>query len=250
MEKKIPKLRTVSKSVAPYPLNKFPKDFPYKIGKELIYLLATKGKAILEGQEWESIFATCIGAQWAPSNVGLDDVALGNTAWGAKSVKAGKPSEQKKVRLISGRNSVVYSYGSKIDTEADPNILGQDVLGIWNHRVDGVREKFQNLRTVVLIKSDDLNEVVVFEFDTDRYVTELFEWRWNKKGNLEGFNKETKEHRFTWQPHGSQFTIIENVPHSAIVIHIQQPETLNKESVLDALGFEDSWVKITHRGED
>jgi hypothetical protein len=58
--------------------------------------LASKGKPELEGSEWESIFATCIGADWKPSNVGLDDVVMGNTAWGAKTVKATKPSTQKK----------------------------------------------------------------------------------------------------------------------------------------------------------
>lgn len=79
----------------------------------MVYLLASKGKPILEGPEWESIFATCIGADWKPSNVGLDDVILGNIAWGAKTVKARNPAEQSKVRLISGRNSPVYSYGDE-----------------------------------------------------------------------------------------------------------------------------------------
>lgn len=101
MSKKSPKLRTVNKSLPPYPLNEFPKEFPYTLGRELVYLLASKGKAILEGPEWEAIFAICIGAEWKPSNVGLDDVILGNTAWGAKTVKATNPSKQKKVRLIS-----------------------------------------------------------------------------------------------------------------------------------------------------
>lgn len=81
MENRNPKLRTVNKSIPPFPLNQFPKDFPYILGKELVYLLASKGKPELEGSEWENIFATCIGAQWKPSNVGLDDVILGNTAW-------------------------------------------------------------------------------------------------------------------------------------------------------------------------
>lgn len=105
MDRKTPKLRTVDKSLPPFKLNQFPSDFPYILGKELVYLLASKGKAILEGPEWESIFATCIGADWKPSNVGLDDVILGNTAWGAKTVKARQPSRQAKIRLISGRNS-------------------------------------------------------------------------------------------------------------------------------------------------
>lgn len=246
MSKK-PKLRTVEKSLPPFPLNEFPKDFPFILGKELVYLLASKGKAILEGSEFEAIFATCIGAEWKPSNVGLDDIILGNTAWGAKTVKATNPSTQKKVRLISGRNSPVYSFGETIDTHHDPNAVGQSVLEIWNERVSAVREKFQNLRTVVLVKSNDLTEVVVFEFDTIRYDPELFVWEWNKNGNLRGIEKSTTEHRFTWQPHGSQFTIVEEIPEDSLLIKIKEPKTLNKEDILKALGFDKSWISVTKR---
>lgn len=244
MDRKSPKLRTVEKSLPPFPLNQFSKNFPFILGKEIIYLLASKGKATLEGPEWEAIFATCIGAEWKPSNVGLDDVILGNTAWGAKTVKAKTPSKQKKVRLISGRNSPVYSYGDTIDTNADPNAVGNSILEIWNERVSAIREKFQNLRTVVLLKSNDLNEVVVFEFDTIRYDPELFAWEWNKNGNLRGIEKSTSNHRFTWQPHGSQFTITEEVPKKSLVMRIKQPETLDKEKILDALGFDKSWITV------
>jgi len=247
MDRKSPKLRTVDKSLPPFPLNHFPKDFPFILGKELIYLLASKGNASLEGEEWEAIFATCIGAEWRPSNVGLDDVILGNTAWGAKTVKATKPSTQTKVRLISGRNSPVYSFGDTIDTHADPNLVGKSILEIWNERVSAVREKFQNLRTIVLVKSNDLTEVVVFEFDTIRYDPELFAWEWNKNANLRGVEKSTGEHRFTWQPHGSQFTITEKVPEKSLIIRIKQPKVLNKETILTALGFDKSWITITHK---
>jgi hypothetical protein len=246
MEKdKSPKLRTVNKSVSAFPLNDFPKEFPFLLGKELIYLLASKGKPDLEGSEWESIFANCIGADWKPSNVGLDDVVMGNTAWGAKTVKATKPSTQKKVRLISGRNSPNYSFGERSDQKADPNLISKLVLDIWNERVSSIREKFKHLRTVVLVKSNDLSEVVVFEFDTIRYDHELYNWEWNTRNNLVGTNKRTGEHRFTWQPHGSQFTIIEDVPEKSLVIKIKKPTTLDKNQILKALGFDKSWITVT-----
>lgn len=246
---KSPKLRTVNKSVPAFPLNEFPKGFPFLLGKELIYLLASKGKAELEGSDWESIFASCIGAEWKPSNVGLDDVIIGNTAWGAKTVKSSsKPSKAKKIRLISGRNSIVYSYGENIDTKTNPDLVGQLVLGIFNDRVSAIREKYRHLRTVVLIKSNDLSEVVVFEFETIRYDPELYVWEWNKKNNLEGKVKATNEHRFTWQPHGSQFTIIENVPDKHLVIRVKQPDKLDKEHVLQALGFDKTWITVEHNG--
>jgi len=248
-KRKSPRLRTVSKSVSAYPLNKFNSDFPYILGQEIVYPLASKGRADLQGNEWEQIFALCIGADWKPSNVGLDDVVMGNTAWGAKTVKSGIKNfkDLKQVRLISGRNSPVYSYGGTIDTSADPNEIGEQVLEIWNERVSAIREKYKHLRTVVLVKSNDLSQVAVFEFDTIRYDAELFDFEWNKRGNLEGFVKGTKDKQFVWQPHGSQFTIIEKVLKETLILKIKQPKILNKEKILDAIGFDKSWVTIERK---
>jgi hypothetical protein len=95
-----------------------------------------------------------------------------------------------------------------------------------------------------LIKSNDLSEVVVFEFDTVRYDFELHNWEWNKNNNLVGTHKKTGEHCFTWQPHGSQFTIVEDVPEKGLLIKIKQPKTLDKDQVLKALGFDKSWVTV------
>lgn len=242
MDKKSPKLRTVHKTPPAYAINKFPKELPLIIGREIVYLLASKGSPTLIGSEWEEIFAKSIGADWKDSNTGLDDVRKGNTAWGAKTIKAKSPSSSKRIRLVCGRNSIVYSFGSTVDTSVDPNLPGDQVLSIWNDRVSAIRERFDHLRTIVLIKSFDLLEVVIFEFETIRYDQELFFWGWNKKKNLEGFRKSSGEHVFTWQPHGSQFTIQENVPKDATVVKIRKPENLDKEKTLKALGFDESWV--------
>ncbi|MBF0318274.1 MAG: hypothetical protein HQL01_00510 [Nitrospirae bacterium] len=242
-----PRLRTVDKIQPPYPLNKFPDDFGFKVGREIVYLLATKGKAALEGPEWEEIFANCIGAIWKPSNVGLDDVVLDVCAWGTKTVKAGNPSIAKTVRLISGRNSIVYSFGESDIGTTDPNRIGGQVLSIWNERVSSIRKKHKHLRTVVLMKSNTLSEVAVFEFDTIRYDTDLYDWRWNRNKNLEGFEKNNNKHRFTWQPHGSQFTIKEDVPDECLIINIKQPSNLNKDIVLKGLGFNNEWITVTHK---
>lgn len=248
-KRKSPRLRTVNKSVSAYPLNQFNSEFPYILGQEIVYLLASKGRADLQGNEWEQIFALCVGAEWKPSNVGLDDVVMGNTAWGAKTVKSNVKdfTNLKKIRLISGRNSPIYSYGGTIDTTVDPNIIGEQVLEIWNERVSAIREKFKHLRTVVLVKSNDLSQVAVFEFDTIRYDAELFDFIWNPRGNLEGFVKGTKDKQFVWQPHGSQFTIIEKIPEQTLILKIKQPEVLDKDKILTAIGFDKSWVTIKRK---
>jgi len=242
---KSPRLRSVEKYKPPYPLNKFPKNFAVDLGREVVYLLASRGKkARLEGSDWEEIFARLICAQWKPSNVGLDDVVLEQTAWGAKTVKNRRPSTVSKVRLISGRNSPVYSFGDREISECDPNELGEKVIAIWNERVASIRSHYRHVRTVVLIKSNDLLELATFEFDTVIYPSEQYWWQWNERNNLEGFNKSADQHVFTWQPHGSQFTIIENVPEERLAIQIKEPPQLDHEAILESINFDESWVRI------
>lgn len=239
-----PRLRTVEKYKPPYPLNKFPKEFAFNLGREIVYLIGSRGTPRLEGEDWEEIFARIIGANWKPSNVGLDDVVLQQTAWGAKTVKNKKPSSASKIRLISGRNSPVYSFGDRQVSECDPDELGEKILTIWNERVAGIRKLYKHLRTIVLIKSDDLLEVAVFEFDTILCPPENFIWKWNKKNNLEGFSKDSNQHTFTWQPHGSQFTIIEEVPAERLSIRIKKPPYLDRDAFLKAIHFDASWIEI------
>ncbi|TGM82414.1 hypothetical protein EHR01_06440 [Leptospira mtsangambouensis] len=246
-DKKSPRLRNVEKVKAPYPLNEFPKEFGFNLGKEIVYLLTSKGKAVLEGSDWEEIFALCIGAEWKPSNVGLDDVILGNCCWGAKTVKSANPNNQKTIRLISGRNSPAYAFGESNVKDMDTKLLGDQILDIWNERVSSVRNRFKHVRTIVLIKSNSLEEVVVFEYETFRYDTDLFDWKWNNNDNLEGYDKKTGSHKFTWQPHGSQFTIIEEVPKNSLLIKIKNPPKLDKDQILKTLGFEKDWISVTIR---
>ena len=150
-----PRLRNVDKYAPVYPLNEFPNGFPVRLGREIVYHLATRNAARLEGNDWEEIFAAIVCAEWKPSNVGLDDIVLQQTAWGAKTVKNRHPSTACRVRLISGRNSPAFSYGDSQVKNCDPNILGAKVLEIWNERVASIRKLYRHLRTIVLIKSDD-----------------------------------------------------------------------------------------------
>jgi len=242
--RKNPKLRTVEKVLPPYPLNRFPTQFALTLGKEVIYLLATRNTPRFEGPDWEEVFARAIQGRWKPSNVGLDDVLLEQTAWSAKTVKNTNPFSCKKVRLISGRNSPAYSFDRDNVKACDPNELGAEILSIWNERVSAIRSHYNHLRTVVLIKSDDLLELSVFEMDTLMYQSELFEWTWNQNNNLVAHHKESEFHTFTWQPHGSQFTILEEVPEEKLCIRLKQPPPLDHDKVLSTLHFDPSWVEI------
>ncbi len=240
-----PRLRTAQKIVPPYPMNDFPRPFAEAVGIELIFMLATSRHPALEGPEWERIFAKAVEAEWKPSNVGLDDIVKGAFAWGAKTVKTSDPHQARSVRLISGRNNPEYSFETIADTDEG---IGRQVLDIWNGRVEGLRDKFKELRTVVLLKPNELEgeriPFSVFEFETVRYPEDRYIWRRNERNNLEGIEKDTGEHKFTWQRHGSQFTIIEKIPGRRLRFLVKKPNSIDSTKVLDLVGFDPSWIEI------
>ncbi|MCB0879409.1 MAG: hypothetical protein KDC46_10595 [Thermoleophilia bacterium] len=238
-----PKLRSADKIPPPYKLGAFPRGFTTRVGGRLIALFATQSSPSVTGDQWEEIFAHAIGATWKPSNIGLDDIVLSNCCWGAKTVK-GATAPGARIRLISGRNSPAFSYGTNDVKAMAPGDVGRQVLKIWNARVDSVRARFAHVRVVVLVKSKEHNQFAVFEHETLRFDPDLYRWSWNRRGNLEGHHGETGEHRFTWQPHGSQFTIIERIPENAVVFRIQEPPKLDPDSILLGIGFSDQWVQV------
>lgn len=97
---------------------------------------------------------------------------------------------------------------------------------------------------MVLVKSKDYSEYLVFEINTIRYEPEIFYFKWNDRGNLEGYSKASARHTFTWQPHRSQFTIIEEISKDRIHLKLKKPEVLNKNSILSAIGFNNTWISI------
>jgi hypothetical protein len=240
-----PKIRTASKYPEPWPLNKFPEKFARNLGAEIIARLAVDHTGSIEGETWEQMFAVALGANWKPSNVGLDDVVLGDCAWGAKTVKSGDPFKTTHERLISGRNDPRYSYGYR---PRKAPALGKMVLGIWNQRVDEVKKNYRHVRTVVLVKPNQLVEewldFVVFEFDTVPFNPKEFDWSWNKNKNLLGHRRGTEDHCFTWQPHGAQFTIIHDVPEERLRFQVRKPPSVETGVVLKAVKFDESWVRI------
>jgi hypothetical protein len=242
-----PRIRNADKTPGPYPLSHFPSGFASALGREVVYLLATRPAPTIEGQDWEQIFARLLDARWKPSNVGLDDVVLETTAWGAKTIKQDNPYVAKRIRLICGRNSPNYSFEEPNSTQLDPDVVGSMVLEIWNARVSAIRAKYENVRTVVLLKSDDLLELTMFEYETVMFPPDEYRWEWNKRKNLEGYSRSTDQHKFTWQPHGSQFTVVEDVPKKKLSIRIKQPPLLPPHQVLEMVGFDDSWVEVIER---
>jgi hypothetical protein len=231
-----PKLRTGGVK-EPYPLGEFPNGFVHTVAGELSAALAI-GRNDIEGKDWEQIFAKAIKAVWRPSVVGLDDILVPSlsAAWGAKTIKHPNPFTAHNIRLISGRNSPAYSYGVSDVHSVDPAELGAKVVEIWNERVAALYQKYKTLRTVILVKGPELRQVSVFEKPTVRYNSADYQWSWNKNDNLVALDSKGNG-MFTWQPHGSQFTIHDSIPDYALNIEIDPPTTIATDKLLETIGF-------------
>lgn len=225
-----------------YPLGQIPDDVIIGIGKWIAYNCAV-GQSDIAGGDWGDIFAKAIGGEHLGAPVGLADVIYEGMAWSVKSVKNNNPHRARNIRVISGRCSPHYSYDIT-DPNADIAKTGEAVLNIYNERINVAKDTYEPLRTCILIRNMNNLEFALSEHDTVRYNPREYEWRINKNGNFQGYEIATNIHRFTWQPHGSQFTIIYNVSASSKKFTIQRPPMLDFERTMDQVGFTCEWVTI------
>ncbi len=237
-----PKLRdgNPSKQYELYPIGKIPNKIICEIAKWIVYNFAV-GKSDISGEDWGDIFAKAIEGDHLNSPIGLADVVVDGMAWSTKSVKSSSPLSCNKIRVISGRCSPDYSYGIK-DPHSDIEAAGRAVLGIWNERVNIALDKFNPLRSSILIRNPNTLEFSLFEHELHRFNTNEYRWETNKNGNLQGYQESDDKHIFTWQPHGSQFTIIYDIGVSASLFKIRRPQILDFKETLNQVGFTDEWV--------
>ena len=227
----------------PYNINEIPEPIIKEIGKRLIYMLCV-GCTDLTGDDWGSVFAESINGKHLQSPVGIADVTLGRMAWSMKTVKLNNPHRAAAaVRLISGRCSPDYSYGIT-DPHEDIQKTGRAVLNIWNERVNIACDYYNPLRTSILVRSNDMLKFSLFEEENHRFATNSYRWEENSNGNLIGIDIETGKHKFTWQPHGSQFTIHTQIPESAVKFKIKQPPRLDITETLKQIDYNDDWVEL------
>ena len=227
----------------PYPLGQFPDKLLFDIAKQIVHRLAI-GLGDITGDDFGTIFAHAVGGTHRGKPLGVADVEFNGCAWSIKTVKSDKPFDVSMVRLISGRNSPDYSLNIR-DPHINPENTGRAVLAIWNARVNEAMDEYDDLRIVVMIRNMETREFSIFEEEAQRFTPTDFSWTFNRRGNLDGHNKSTEAHEFTWQPHGSQFTVRRNVPASARRFKINpnipmvQPDT-----IFTAIKFKPEWITI------
>lgn len=232
-----------------YPLGEIQRSTVVEIGGQIVYRLAV-GDVDITGDDFGAIFAKSIGGEHRGSPLGIADVSWNDCAWSVKTVKGGKPFRQPRVRVISGRNSPSYSYGIT-DPNADIQATGAAVLNIWNARVNESLTEHNDLRIITLIRNMKTLEFTLFESEATRFVPSHYRWEVNTKGNFEAYDRSTNAHSFTWQPHGSQFTVIHHVPASACSFRItHKPDALQQDDILNLIEYDDSWIQAVQRQQD
>ena len=131
------------------------------------------------------------------------------------------------------------------DPRADLAQTGRAVLSIWNARVNESLGEYEDLRIAILIRNIQTREFVLFEEESGRFVPEDYRWELNKNDNLEGYDMATGVHRFTWQPHGAQFTIFRYVPASARKFKIMSNvRIIEMDDILGQVGYGPEWINI------
>ena len=227
----------------PYPLGEVPDEVLHSVSEQIVHRVAV-GHGDISGKDFGTIFAKAVGGDPLPTPLGLANVVMDGSAWSLKTVKASRPFTQKKVRLISARNSPDFSLGIENPHE-DPVVTGRAAITIWNGRIDTSMLEVEDLRVVVLVRNMANREFTLFEEELHRFVPSDYLWAFNRNGNLEGRESSTGTHRFTWQPHGSQFTVIRDVPGSARRFSIgPNVQVLEPAAILSVLGFKRDWVAI------
>ena len=235
------KLRDGIESHQPYPIGEFTREIVQSICERIVFLKAT-GKLDLSGEEFSSMFAAASGGQYLGKPIGIADVVRGRCCWSVKTVKQKQPHSVQSVRIISGRNSPIYSSGIS-DPLSDVRLTGQSVLDIYNNRVHKAKRDYEDIRLVVFVRNMVAQEFTLFERPIYPLVVNRYRWEVNSRGNLIGFDDDTQV--FTWQPHGSQFTIHEPIPHGAIRFRIaHEPEVIQMNKVLLDVGFKPDWVEF------
>lgn len=239
-----PKLRDKTQSHnVPYPIGEIPDRVMYAVGKQLVHRMAV-GTADITGDDFGRIFAEAIGGIHRDKPLGIADVTWERCAWSAKTIKHKSPFHTRELRFISGRNSPTYSMGIK-DPFENVEKTGRAVLEIWNERVSIASDAFDDLRVIIFLRNPDTKQYVLYEKDVQRYTPIDYGWKVNARHNFEGYDRATGKHAFTWQPHGSQFTIIlPPPPPSALMFRVKQNvPTIEAHQILRWTGYQDNWIE-------
>ena len=244
MPSKKPKLRGHKPTrLSTHDLGDFSRSTIEAISRQIVHRLAI-GHTNIAGDDFSRIFAKAIHAEHREKPLGLADVVWENCGWSAKTLQHKTPHAAKTIRLISGRNSPSYSCGIENPHE-NVQKTGSAVLKIWNARIDESLKEHDELRVVIFVRNMSTLDFVIFEEELVRFQPNDYRWSKNQRDNLVAQHISEGKRCFTWQPHGSQFTIHKDISPSAVKFSIaKRPRILEEQHVINLTGFSSDWVRI------
>jgi hypothetical protein len=204
-----------------------------ELGKGLTFLLATRGRLELDNEEWARMLELAMRTE-SPGRAILRR---------ARCFRVWHTFEIHHVGLANTLHLPVDYDKAGGECVADPNRLGAMILEAWNKSLTIVCG-FDEERFSVLFAGKDSSSAVFFEVPIIPFEPSEYDWDWNEDDGLDGYVKGTGVQRFSWQPHGSQFTVISRVPDNRLKLRIRRPQLLDRDSVLKQLKFDPSWVEI------
>ncbi len=208
-------------------------SFVQELGKDLTFLLATRGRLELDNEEWARTLERATRSESSGRAI----------LRRARCFRVWHPFATRHVSLTNTLHLPVDFDKAVSECAADPNKLGAMILETWNKSLSVVRG-FDEERFSVLFAGKDSSSAVFFEVPIVSFEPSEYVWEWNEDEGLDGYEKGTDVQRFTWQPHGSQFTVISRVPDNRLKLRIRRPQLLDRDSVLEQLKFDPSWVEI------
>ena len=232
----------------------WPAGLIHRIASRLVYARAL-GRTDITGDDFGDYLAHGARGMRRSSPLGVVDVVRNGCGWTARTVKANRPHDAGTVRLISGRNSPDHSPGIS-DPRKDVSATGRAVLSIWNQRVNESLDEHDELRLMVLVRHMEAQRFLLFEDEISRFPADNYRWQVNDRGTLQGVETATGRHCFTWQPHGSQFTVIRQPHGSQFTVIRQVPGaavrfTINRavpqvspEHVMRLVRYNSDWIEI------
>jgi hypothetical protein len=76
-------------------------------------------------------------------------------------------------------------------------------------------------------------EFVLADHEIAEYNVHGYKWEKNRNNDLEGNSISGDRHTFTWQYHGSQLTILQEIPESSRKFKLRKPLTMNRDDFME-----------------
>jgi hypothetical protein len=227
-----------------YPLNHFNKDLITELARELVVKQRTSS-SILTGEEFERMFAVAMDTPYQRT-FDFADVKKEQTGWGCKTLSKKNPfTETDKIQgLICKRVPLTDLDG--MTRKSPPKQIGEAILNDWNRRVLEARETHPDLRIVVLLRNSALTKFSMFEFMALTYDPKGFNWKWNSRGVLEGYQGDSK--KFSWVK--SQSLYIYRRAKCPTMFTVPKFPKISKEVVLRDINYDDGCLTVMESPTD